>query len=256
MSTVFFHPKTQAQTPLNPTFTWKWYFNGSNTDNSPSSGGATHPDIPKSYNTAGVYTARVDMVLPNNKICFSKTQDINVWKQAKAEFDYTNKDGGKQIDQIDSVAYFINTSTGATTYRWDFGDGYTGFTSNPSHGYSDTGLVTIRLIASNINGCDDTTYRTLRVLDIYRIFIPGAFSPNKDDFNTVWKPEFTSILSVEVTIFNRWGEKIYYSNDNTGQWDGTYNGVDCMDGVYYYYIKVRDNKKKWHYYNGMITLLR
>lgn len=255
-STVFFHPKTAAQSPLNPDFTWKWYFNGANTVNTPSSGGAVHQDISRNYPTAGIYNGRVEMVLGNGKICFTKDQDINVHEQAVAAFDYRNEDGGKQIDLIDSVAYFMNSSTGATAFRWDFGDGSTDFTRDPAHGYSDTGLFTIRLIASNINGCDDTAYQTLRVLDLYRIYLPDAFSPNKDEFNNVWKPVFTSIMTVEVTIFNRWGEKLYYSNDNTGSWDGTYAGSPCQEGVYYYHVKVRDNQKKWHYYNGIITLLR
>ena len=112
------------------------------------------------------------------------------------------------------------------------------------------------MVAGTVHGCNDTTFQKLRVLDIYRIFIPNAFSPNKDDINTFWEPKYTSTLSIELTIFNRWGEKVYYSNDNTGRWDGTYNGVECEQEVYYYHLKIRDNRRKWHYYNGMINLLR
>jgi|GEM_PF-1579596 len=252
LSTVFFHPKTLAQSPLNPTFTWKWYFDGANSTNTPSSAGATHADIPKSYNTAGVYNTRVDMVLSNNKVCFTEAQTINVYEQADADFSYLPR----QIDIVEPEVSFTNLSVGATQYNWTFGDGGTDASKDPKHVYTDTGLFTVTMVASNINGCNDTTEQTLRVLDIFRIFIPGAFSPNQDELNTVWQPKFTSILTLEVTIFNRWGEKIYFSNDNSGKWDGTYNGEECMDGVYYYHIKVRDNRKKWHYYNGMITLLR
>lgn len=252
MSTVFYYPKTETQSPLNPAFTWKWYFDGVNTVNTPSSGGATHADIPKSYSVAGVYNGRVEMFLSNNKVCFTEIQQIDVWEQAVANFNYLPK----QIDIVEPEVSFSNFSTGANRYAWNFGDGNTDFTQNPKHSYSDTGLFTVTMIAANDHDCNDTISQKLRVLDIYRIHIPTAFSPNKDDFNTIWKPEFTSILTVEVTIFNRWGEKIHFSNDNTGSWDGTYNGVDCQDGVYYYYLKVRDNRKKWHYYNGMITLLR
>ena len=252
LSTVFFHPKTLAQSPLNPTFTWKWYFDGANSSNTPSSGGATHADIPKSYNTAGVYNTRVDMVLSNNKVCFTEAQTINVYEQAVADFSYLPR----QIDIVEPEVSFTNQSIGATQYNWTFGDGGTDATKDPKHIYTDTGLFTVTMVASNINGCNDTTEQTLRVLDIFRIFIPGAFSPNQDELNTVWQPKFTSILTLEVTIFNRWGEKIYFSNDNSGKWDGTYNGAECPDGVYYYHIKVRDNRKKWHYYNGMITLIR
>jgi len=58
-------------------------------------------------------------------------------------------------------------------------------------------------------------------IDRYNIIV----MTNKDEFNTFWEPKFTSILSLELNIFNRWGERIYNSSDNTGRWDGTFNGV-------------------------------
>ena len=251
-STQFSYPKTQAQNPLNPSFTWKWYFDGVNSINTPSTGGATHADIPKNYPVAGAYNAKVNMVLNNGKICFSKTQDVNAWVQAVADFTYLPR----VIDIIEPEVSFTNSSTGADYYQWKFGDGGTDNIQHPKHIYGDTGLYVVTMVAGTVHGCNDTTMQKLRVLDIYRIFIPNAFSPNKDDINTFWEPKFTSTLSIELTIFNRWGEKVYYSNDNTGRWDGTYNGVECEQEVYYYHLKIRDNRKKWHYYNGMINLLR
>lgn len=255
MSTTFFHPKTLAQNPLNPSFTWKWYFDGVNNTNVPSTGGATHPDIPKNYSVAGTYTGRVEMVLSNNKVCFSKIQTITVYEQAIADFSYLPR----QIDIIEPLVSFTDESTNAYSWKWSFGDGGTDVVQNPQHPYSDTGVFNVILIANNSNNlCNDTIQKSLRVLDIYRIFIPTAFSPNTgyDEINNIWKPSFTSIMTVEVTIFNRWGEKLYFNNDNTGSWDGTYNGSECEQGIYYYHIKVRDNRKKWHYYNGTLTLLR
>ena len=252
LSTLFFYPKTAAQTPLNPSFTWKWYFDNINSVNTPSDGGTTHADIPKSYNTAGIYNTRVSMALGNGKICFSKAQSVQAYVQASADFSYLPR----QIDIVEPEVSFTDLSTGADGHVWKFGDGGFDGVQNPKHTYTDTGLYTVMMVATTIHGCNDTTYQKLRVLDIYRIFIPNAFSPNKDEFNTAWEPKFTSILSLELNIFNRWGERIYYNGDNTGRWDGTYNGVECPEGVYYYHIKVRDNRRKWHYYSGMISLIR
>ncbi len=252
LSTSFFYPKTAAQTPLNPSFTWKWYFDNVNSVNTPSTGGTTHADIPKSYNTAGIYNTRVSMVLGNGKVCYSKVQTVQAYVQASADFSYLPR----QIDIVEPEVSFTDLSTGADGHVWKFGDGGFDGVQNPKHTYTDTGLYTVMMVATTTHGCNDTTYQKLRVLDIYRIFIPNAFSPNKDEFNTAWEPRFTSILTLELNIFNRWGERIYYSNDNTGRWDGTYNGLECQEGVYYYHIKVRDNRKKWHYYSGMISLIR
>lgn len=252
-NTEFIFPNTLAQNPLNPSFTWNWYFDGLPYTPSASTGGGTHPNIPKQYPSAGTYTAKVDMVLSNNKICFSKTQNVTAFEQAKADFTYLPR----QIDIVEPLVSFTDQSDNGYAWQWNFGDGGTDNNKNPQHSYTDTGLFEVTLITNNSNNqCNDTVSYSLRVLDIYRIFIPDAFSPNSDEFNNIWNPSFTSIMTVELTIFNRWGEQLFYSNDNTGKWDGTFNGEECEQGVYYYHIKVRDNRKKWHYYNGTLTLIR
>ncbi|MEY4289405.1 MAG: hypothetical protein RLZZ30_1493, partial [Bacteroidota bacterium] len=57
---------------------------------------------------------------------------------------------------------FTNTSTNATTYAWDFGDGFTSNQANPIHGYFTSGSFTVTLIATNADGCDDTTSMTIQ----------------------------------------------------------------------------------------------
>jgi PKD repeat protein len=57
---------------------------------------------------------------------------------------------------------FTNTSTNATTYAWDFGDGFTSNQANPIHGYFTSGSFTVSLIATNADGCDDTTSMTIQ----------------------------------------------------------------------------------------------
>jgi gliding motility-associated-like protein len=251
-STILHFPKTLAQIPINPSFNWEWTFNNSASINEAASGGSNHNDINRNYLNAGNYTAKVAMRLNNNKICFSKTQNITVHVQAVADFSYLPI----QIDIVEPDVKFTNGSFGANNFLWNFGDGGTDINKDPIHTFKDTGLFEVTLRASNSNNCNDSITKILRVLDIYRIFIPTAFSPNEDPNNPEWKPAFTSILTCEVTIYNRWGEQVYFSNDNTGKWDGTFNGEPCEQGVYYYHLKVRDNRKKWHYYSGTLTLLR
>jgi PKD repeat protein len=54
---------------------------------------------------------------------------------------------------------FINTSTGASSYLWDFGDGNTSTSQNPSHSYTLSGVFTVTLIATNSYGCSDQQIR-------------------------------------------------------------------------------------------------
>lgn len=57
---------------------------------------------------------------------------------------------------------FTNNSTNATSYFWDFGDGYTSTDANPIHGYFTNGTYTVTLIAVNADGCSDTTSTSIQ----------------------------------------------------------------------------------------------
>ena len=56
-----------------------------------------------------------------------------------------------------TVATFSNTSSGATTYNWNFGDASNSSATAPVHAYATNGNYTITLIATNASGCSDTS---------------------------------------------------------------------------------------------------
>ncbi|MFA9215436.1 MAG: T9SS type B sorting domain-containing protein, partial [Candidatus Methylacidiphilales bacterium] len=59
-----------------------------------------------------------------------------------------------------------------------------------------------------------------------------------------------------LTIYNRWGQLIFTSNDVNKGWDGTFDGNPCQQDVYYYVVdyKTTDNEAKQ--LKGNFTLLR
>lgn len=61
---------------------------------------------------------------------------------------------------------FTNTTSGASTYEWDFGDGTSSYSSNPQHIYTTTGTYDVRLIAISGAGCRDTTFSVVDVWDV------------------------------------------------------------------------------------------
>ena len=75
--------------------------------------------------------------------------------------------------------------------------------------------------------------------------IPNIFTPNADGTNDVWKLE--SNKEFNVTIVNRWGNIVFQQTSKTIIWDGN----DLNDGVYYYIIRTKYNKK-----TGFIHLIR
>ena len=71
--------------------------------------------------------------------------------------------------------------------------------------------------------------------------LPTGFTPNGDGLNDYFNPrEFLTkgLKTFEMVIYNRWGEKIFETNNIAGRgWDGSYNGVPQLQGVYVYSIK-------------------
>jgi gliding motility-associated-like protein len=87
-------------------------------------------------------------------------------------------------------------------------------------------------------------------------FMPNAFSPNGDGNNDIIMLFGASLKTVNLTIFNRWGEKVFESSNQWKGWDGTYKGQQMGPGIYTYVadLEYLNGKKKRDF--GSITLIR
>ncbi|MBL0341054.1 MAG: PKD domain-containing protein [Bacteroidetes bacterium] len=105
---------------------------------------------PVVYSTPGVYT--ITLIVTNTGGCSDTTSrnvTVNPLPVIMASAD-------NNVGCSPFVVSFSNTTTGAVTYLWDFGDGATSSSSNPSHTYSVAGVYAVTLIATSSNGCIDT----------------------------------------------------------------------------------------------------
>lgn len=130
---------------------------------------------------------------------------------------------------------FNNLSLGGVSYFWDFGDNSQDGTStavNPSHYYIDDGTYTVMLVSTNMHGCSDTTYQTVIVNPDFYFYFPNAFTPNSNGTNDYFMGYGAGITSYRMQIFDRWGERLFDTNDLYTGWDGTYKGAKCPAGVY------------------------
>ncbi|OFY09615.1 MAG: hypothetical protein A2W93_07165 [Bacteroidetes bacterium GWF2_43_63] len=155
---------------------------------------------------------------------------------------------------------FINQSTGATNYTWNFGDGTgTDYAENPLYTYGLNGEFTVTLWVENAAGCaDSTTMRTL-VKPSYTFYLPNAFSPNGDDRNDFLRPFGTgwNMDSYSMRVYSRWGELVFLTTDINHGWDGFLpNGAEAQQGVYSVLIRVKGLDHSDNEYYLSVGLLR
>jgi gliding motility-associated-like protein len=154
---------------------------------------------------------------------------------------------------------FVNSSLGASTAQWNFGDSITSNVYDPTHEYADPGIYMVHLTVTSVYGCQDTISHPVEILTEFLLFVPNTFTPDGDGKNDFFVPilEGYEPDSYEWFIFNRWGDLIYQSNYANIPWDGNHNGVKAKEDVYIWKIKVKDkvsHEKKEFF--GHVNLLR
>jgi gliding motility-associated-like protein len=84
------------------------------------------------------------------------------------------------------------------------------------------------------------------------LYVPNAFAPN--GVNNVWLPitYFIDKSDYHVSVFNRWGKKVFESNDDTKGWDGS----NCIADVYVYLIDYKNSRGEYLQVKGNVMLLR
>lgn len=87
--------------------------------------------------------------------------------------------------------------------------------------------------------------------------IPNAFSPNGDGINDKFHVlQFRDhVILKQFSVFNRYGERVFYTENITEGWDGMYKGKPCDLGVYFYYAQYTIGEKEYTE-KGDVTLLR
>ena len=102
------------------------------------------------------------------------------------------------------------------------------------------------------NSCEIIRYVNVTVHE--NPSIPNVFSPNGDGKNDTWNIKYLETFTAgNITIFNRYGQKVFNATPYNTPWDGKLNGTDLPIGVYYYIIEPNNGRKK---YTGSVTILR
>ena len=211
-------------------------------------------------NTPGTYKIRVT----NANGCFTDDSIvIVVFPQAilNAGLDVTISKGySTTLNAVISInGTVIPYPTGGVSYSWSGGNLNDSTIPNPIA----TPLVTTRYIlkVTDINGCFVFDTVIVNVEEDFKVIESNIITPNGDGYNDRWYIEnIGSYTNAEVSIFNRWGQKIWSTTayNNSFGWDGTYqnNGGQVPDGGYYYVIKIPMPNNQEKVYKGTINVLR
>lgn len=68
------------------------------------------------------------------------------------------------------------------------------------------------------------------------VYVPNIFSPNQDGNNDYFKPYGRCLEQIQLSVYDRWGNKVFYTEDLTEGWDGTYKGKMMNTGTYVYQL--------------------
>ena len=202
-------------------------------------------------------------VLPNSNGCDSTvTVNLSVTPEPVASFTSSPElleFGLTEIQLIDQSTGQINA------WDWIFtaenGTVQTSNLQNPIFNLSNTiGSITFQLTVSNNQGCSDDVISVLNIIEDAAIYIPNTFSPDGDAFNNTFHVFGKNISSkgFELTVFNRWGEVIFSSQDPNVGWDGyVVDRGPSPVGVYSYRLSYSFvNRDESEIIHGHVHLLR
>lgn len=167
-----------------------------------------------------------------------------------------------ELSESNPQANFINASENAVSYVWNFGDNTTSTEESPEHTFAVIeGGYEVTLYAYNADGCMDSTKSMILFNESPVYYVPNAFTPDGNEMNQTFQPVFTAGFDPQrfhLEIYNRWGERIFESNDPKIGWDGTsWNGTMVPDGTYIWKIgfnlKNSDDKR---IIKGHVVLVR
>lgn len=249
---------TDKSTPINqsdPLISWTWNF---------GDGDYSGEESPShTYTGQGTYTVNLDVT--TDRGCTNNNRlspiVIKVYPLPTASFRVLSDSLQLPYESLEC----INSSQGASSYSWIFGNDGTSTLTDPQVLLQSLGENKIELIATSQYGCSDTTYNY--VYTSADLIFPNAFTPNEEAAsggyytvsalnNDVFFPYTSGVTDYNLQVFNRWGELIFESKELKQGWDGYYRGKLCQEGVYVWKARVALSDGRLFHRSGNVTLLR
>ncbi len=237
---------------------YQWFFG----DALASSSTLENPEF--TYKTAGTFTVLLVVTDSNGEsdtvhgqaqvIAFpDRPEKIPVSYAAAplAKFNYQFYGEG-----VPAQVSFNNESENATSFSWMFGTGESSNAHSPEFTFNEAGNYQVDLVAINEDGCTDTASATITLKAVVNIYIPTAFTPDGDGANDFLSVSADNVNSFSLTVFNRFGEKVFETKSPNFKWDGSYLGENLATGVYPTVLRVSDNNGGQHLIQSRVSIIR
>ena len=194
----------------------------------------------------------IKLLIRTNKGCTdSLIKLINIDLNPIADYSFYTSN---PID-FDSLVYFTNLSENTISFKWSFGDSSFSELANPVHIYQNSGVFDVQLTVSDSNLCIDSVIKQIAIKLNFNFYIPNSFTPNGNLINDSFGPVgdiFRNCKRYKFSIYNRWGERIFYSNNIAKKW----NGENAQSGLYLWHLEIEDSVGEVIKRNGEVNLYR
>ncbi len=109
-------------------------------------------------------------------------------------------------------------------------------------------------------GCEGVDSVYLQKICPTMVYIPNVFSPNFDGTNDYFEIFGHDIITMRLSVFNRWGAQVFEGNSQEERWDGTFKGEDVNEGVYVWQLEIEGYLEDGTIYTdvlaGSVTVVR
>jgi len=160
----------------------------------------------------------------------------------------------------DPQVQFTDESSGATVWAWLFGDpaGSISTQASPAFTFPGAGCYPVTFAVMNAAGCADTTTALVCIAaHADSLVVPNVFSPNGDGHNDTFRVTGGNLASLDVQVFNRWGQKVARMERIHQAWDGRSAAGEVLpEGTYFYLLHAVAADGKVYDLHGTVTLLR
>ena len=194
----------------------------------------------------------IKLLITTNKGCTdSLIKLINIDLNPIADYSFYTSN---PID-FDSLVYFTNLSENTISFKWSFGDSSFSDLENPVHIYKKSCVFDVQLTVSDSNLCIDSVIKQIAIKLNFNFYIPNSFTPNGNLINDSFGPVgdiFRNCKRYKFSIYNRWGERIFFSNNVSEKWDGE----NAQSGLYLWHLEIEDSVGEVIKRNGEVNLYR